>query len=65
MDTITAANTTHAFDIPSGKLHDGLNEITLGFDTLANQLWSNVVLFKMEMTECEDDKDLGTVIVIR
>ena len=49
----------------SGKLHDGLNEITLGFDTLANQLWSNVVLFKMEMAECEDDKDLGTGIVIR
>ena len=63
--TNAAANATRKFNIPSGVLHDGLNEITLGFDTLANSLWGNIVLCRVEMTSCEDDKDRGAVVIIR
>lgn len=65
VDTVQSAGMTRPIDIPSGLLHDGLNEIRVGFDTLADQLWGNIVLFRVEMTACEDDKDRGDVIIIR
>ena len=65
VDTVQSASMTRTIDVPAGQLHDGLNEITLGFDTLAQSLWGNIVLFRVEMTECEEDKDRGAVIIIR
>ena len=65
VDTVQSASMTRTIDVPAGQLHDGLNEITLGFDTLAQSLWGNIVLFRVEMTECEEDKDRGAVIIIK
>ena len=60
-----AGNVTHEFDIPSGALHDGLNEIRCGFDTLANGIWLNPVIFQVGMQACESDNKFGLMVLVR
>ena len=58
--------TYEAIDIPASVLHDGLNEVRLGFDTLdVGYIWCNLYYLKLDMTSCESDWHPGMVILLR
>ena len=58
--------TYDAIEIPADVLHDGLNEVRLGFDTLdVGYIWCNLYYLKLDMTSCESDWRPGMVILFR
>lgn len=58
--------TYDAIEIPADVLHDGLNEVRLGFDTLdVGYIWCNLYYLKLDMTSCESDWRPGMAILLR
>lgn len=61
-----AGNQTYSFNLPSGKLVDGLNELRLAVETLESRsVWINPTSVKLEMTSCENDFISGLMLIVR
>lgn len=63
---ISAKEVTVSLGLPAGTLQDGLNEIRIAIDPLAeDNIWMNPVYIKLNMTACLSDWTPGLLLFLR